>query len=160
MSVTSDLKSIILAIELATRQRDELVKAVGKAERNVRFAKDQMAQLEGYVADTDNRWLGATSGARTSELVRHHYQFMDRLQQAVGLQSGVIGNTLRQLESANKALLQAEFRLSGLNTILKARQDVLLRAQRRREQREVDEFAAQKYIRTHTSPITGEQHGY
>ncbi len=160
MSAMSDLKSITLAVELATRQRDELAKAVGKAERNVRFAKDQLTQLEGYVTDTDNRWLGAASSMRTSELVRHHYQFMDRLQQAVGLQSGVIGNTERQLESAHKALLQAEFRLSGLNTILKKRQEALLQVQRRREQREIDEFAAQKYIRTQTSPITGEQHGY
>ena len=152
----SELRSILLAIELATRQRDELAKAAARAKRNVGFAEDQMAQLQGYATETDSRWTGAAPGVLSAELIRHHYQFMDRLQQAIGMQSGVLVNSRRQLELANKTLLQAEFRLSGLNQILKTRQAAALRKQERREQRQTDEFAAMLHTRTRALAVSGE----
>jgi flagellar FliJ protein len=152
----AELRSILLAIEHATRQRDELVKVAARAKRNVGFAEDQMAQLQGYATETDSRWTGAAPGVLSAELIRHHYQFMDRLQQAIGMQSGVLANSRRQLELANKTLLQAEFRLSGLNQILKTRQTALLRKQERREQRQTDEFAAMLYTRARASAVSGE----
>ena len=82
----SQHKSIRLAIELATRQRDEAARAVAHMNRNLGFARDQMAQLDGYAADTDARLIGARDGVLSAELIRHHYQFMDRLQQAISLQ--------------------------------------------------------------------------
>ena len=153
----SNLKSFHLAIDLATRQRDELAKALGVAQRNKAAAQDQLGQLEGYANDTDSRWVGSvTSLGLSSELIRHHYQFMDRLQHAIGMQSSAINNLDWQLDRAQKALLQAEFRLSGLNQVLKKRQAEADQVQRRREQRQMDEFAAIQYSRTHTVPIGGE----
>lgn len=143
----SALKSVQLAIELATRDRDELAKVVARVERNLVFGHDQMAQLEGYAAETDSRWIGSASRQLSQELIRHHYQFMDRLQQAIALQSGNIANTERQLEQAKGNLLRAELRLSGLNQVLKSRQAVLVRTERRREQRQTDEFAAMQHTR-------------
>lgn len=154
----SGLKSVLLAIEHASLRRDELAKAVARVERSQNFARDQMAQLKGYAADTDARWTGSGARGLSLELVRHQYQFMDRLQQAIELQSGVLANTARQLDLAKANLLQAEIRLSGLNQILKARQAVLLSHQRRREQRQTDEFAAMQYTRNRALPMSGEKH--
>lgn len=143
----SALKSVQLAIELATRDRDELAKIVARVEQNLTFGHSQMAQLEGYAAETDSRWIGSASRQLSQELIHHHYQFMDRLQQAIALQSGNIANTARQLEQAKGNLLRAELRLSGLNQVLKSRQAVLVRTERRREQRQTDEFAAMQHAR-------------
>jgi flagellar FliJ protein len=154
----SALKSVLLAIEHASLHRDESAKAVARVERSLGFARDQMAQLKGYAADTDARWTGSAARGLSLELVRHQYQFMDRLQQAIGLQSGVLANTARQLELAKTNLLQAEIRLSGLNQILKARQAAVLSLQRRREQRQTDEFAAMQYARNRALPMSGEKH--
>ena len=154
----SELKSVLLAIEHATLRRDELAKAVARVERSLGFAHDQMAQLQGYAADTDGRWIGSAARALSLELVRHHYQFMDRLQQAIGLQSGVVAGTVRQLEQAKLNLLKAEFRLSGLSQILKVRQAGLQRNERRREQRQTDEYAALLYSRNRARPMSGEKH--
>lgn len=154
----SALKSVLLAIEHATLHRDDLAKAVARVERSQSFARDQMAQLKGYAADTDARWTGSAARGLSVELVRHQYQFMDRLQQAIGLQSGVLASTALQLQQAKANLLQAEIRLSGLNQILKARQAVLLSHQRRREQRQTDEFAAMQYTRNRALPMSGERH--
>ncbi len=156
----SALKSVLLAIEHATLRRDDLAKAVARVERSQSFARDQMAQLKGYAADTDARWTGSGARGLSLELVRHQYQFMDRLQQAIELQSGVLANTARQLELAKANLLQAEIRLSGLNQILKARQAAVLSQQRRREQRQTDEFAAMQYTRNRALPMSGERHDH
>lgn len=156
----SALKSILLAIELATRQRDELTQAVLRAQRTLGFVNAQMAQLQGYAAETDGRWMDSSGAPRCGELIHHHYQFMDRLQHAIGLQSAVTITTQRQLDAANKALLQAEFRLAGLNQVLKARQNEVLRQQKRREQRQTDEFAAQQHYRNRALRTSGEKHGH
>jgi flagellar FliJ protein len=156
----SALKSVLLAIEHASLRRDELAKAVARVERSLGFARNQMAQLQGYAADTDARWTGSAARGLSLELVRHQYQFMDRLQQAIGLQSGVLATTAQQLEQAKANLLQAEFRLSGLNQILKTRQAAALCIQRRREQRHTDEFAALQYTRNRALPMSGERHDH
>ncbi|MDO8284763.1 MAG: flagellar export protein FliJ [Rhodoferax sp.] len=156
----SALKSVLLAIEHASLRRDELAKAVARVERSQTFARDQMAQLKGYAADTDARWTGSGARGLSLELVRHQYQFMDRLQQAIELQSGVLANTARQLELAKANLMQAEIRLSGLNQILKSRQIAMLSQQRRREQRQTDEFAALQYTRNRALPMSGEKHDH
>lgn len=152
----SELRSIELAIELATRKRDEFAKTVARVEKTLQFAQNQMNQLEGYAAETDARWIRSGSEGRSVEMLRHHYQFMERLQHAIGLQSGVITNTGLQVESAKRVLLQAEYRLAGLNQVLKTRQSDLVLVERRREQRQTDEFAAMLHARITHPSRTGE----
>lgn len=152
----SELKSIELAIELATRKRDDLAKATARMEKTLQFAQNQLGQLEGYATETDVRWVHTGNEGRSAELMRHHYQFMERLQHAIGLQSGVMANTGQQFEAAKKLLLQAEYRLAGLNQVLKARQSQLMQKERRRDQLQTDEFAAILYARNKRLAKTGE----
>ena len=138
----SELRSIQLAIELAESQRDELALVQARAQRSLGAAQEQMLQLQGYASDTDTRWIGGASITRSTELIRHHYQFMERLQQAIEMQRGVLAKLEHQLELERQAVLQAEFRLSGLNQILKSRKASLLLKQKKRDQQQTDEFAA------------------
>jgi flagellar FliJ protein len=75
---------------------------------------------------------------------------MDRLQNAVSLQHGVIKNLEQQLSLAHQKLLQAEYRLAGFKQVLKGRRLALNGVQQRREQRITDEFAAMRYARGNT----------
>lgn len=154
----SALKSVLLAIEHATLNRDALAKAAARVERNLFFARSQMEQLQNYAADTDVRWEGTAARGVSIELMRHQYQFMDRLQQAIAMQSDVLTQSTGQLEQAKAKLLQAEVRLLGLNQILKTRQAGLLRTQRQRQQRHTDEFAAMQHARNRALPMSGEKH--
>jgi flagellar FliJ protein len=154
----SALKGVLLAIEHATLGRDALAKAAARVERNMDYARTQMAQLQGYAADTDTRWTGTATRGVSVELMRHQYQFMDRLQQAITMQSDVLAQSAGQLEQAKARLLQAEVRLLGLNQILKTRQTALLHTQRQRQQRHTDEFAAMQYARNRAQPMSGEKH--
>jgi flagellar FliJ protein len=156
MQTMSQMKSILLAIELATRRRDEYAKSLASSRRTHGFAQDQMAQLQGYAQDTDARFIGSTTVILSAELIRHHYQFVERLQQAITLQTSVLENSNRQIGQIEKALLEAEFRLAGLNHILKARQAALQLIQKRREQRATDEFASMQHARTKARALSGE----
>jgi flagellar FliJ protein len=156
----SELKSVQLAIELATRDRDELAKVVARVERNLAFVNDQMAQLEGYAAEKDANWMASGARSVSPEVMRHHYQFMERLQHAMSLQTHTIANTGQQLELAKGNLLRAEFRLNGLNQVLKSRMAALMRTEQRREQRQTDEFAALQHARNRAESMNGEKHDY
>lgn len=154
----SAVKGIVMALELATRKRDELAKGVATVQRSLGFAQDQMAQLVGYAGDTDARWEGSAARAVTPELMRHHYQFMGRLQQAIALQSTAITQINDQLEQARQKLLQAELRMVGLSQVLKSRQLVLQRGLARSEQKQTDEFAALLHARTRAKTLMEKQH--
>lgn len=155
-----EFRSLRLAIELATRQRDALAQAHAQALRNLEFAKGQMAQLTGYAADTDARWTGGQQVARSGELVRHHYQFMERLQHAIGMQDGVLVDLDGQIQTANRSLLDAEFRLAGLRQVLEAKLAARQLQQKRREQQHTDEFAALRHVHARAAQQPGEPHGH
>ena len=140
-------RALTLAIEQATRQRDELARRHGQAIRTLDYAKGQLAQLQNYSSDTDARWIGGHALGLSAELIKHHYLFMDRLQNAVTMQQGVIGNLERQRDLAHHNLLQAEYRLAGFKQVLKTRRAALQVVAQRREQRATDEFAANRHAR-------------
>jgi flagellar protein FliJ len=152
----SALNSIRLAIELAARQREQLQKAFAQVQRTRVFALNQMDQLERYAQDTQTRWTATAQASTTPELMRHHYQFMDRLRHAIQLQTNAIEDVDRQVEEARKSLLNAQIRVSSLEHLMASKQAALLKLQSRKEQKQMDEFAAIQYARR---AIATAQHG-
>ena len=140
-------RALQLAIEQATQQRDAQARNLAQAQRTLQFAHGQLAQLQNYSNDTDARWIGGQAVDLSVELIKHHYQFMDRLQNAVTLQQGVIETMERQVAAAHQVLLQAEYRLAGFKNVLKSRRAALSVVEQRREQRVTDEFAAMRHAR-------------
>lgn len=153
----SALKSVMLAIELATQKRDLASKQLGQVQRSWQFAQSQLEQLESYAMDSEAKWTVTAQVSATPELMRHHYQFMERLRHAIGLQGGVIGDIQLQVEMARKQLLETEFRLAGLKQVLSRKQAALQVVQNRREQRQMDEFATQLHGRFMAQQHNGER---
>lgn len=153
----SVLKSVALAIELATAKRDQAGRVLVQLNRSHVFAQDQMTQLEVYAAETDTKWTTAAQISATPELMRHHYQFMGRLYQAIELQKDVIANSDLKVASAKQQLLEADFRLASLKLVLAKKKADLSQVQSRREQKQMDEFAAMQTSRSAGGCFTGEQ---
>jgi flagellar FliJ protein len=141
----SKFRALELAIVQATQQRDARARTHAQAQQSLHHAQEQLTQLQNYSNDTDARWIGGHAVNLSVELIKHHYQFMERLQSAVALQQGVIVGQESQLQAAQQALLQAEFRLAGFKQVLKTRRAALAVQQQRREQRITDEFAATRH---------------
>ncbi|HRM94723.1 MAG TPA: flagellar export protein FliJ, partial [Alicycliphilus sp.] len=78
------------------------------------------------------------------EVMRHHYQFMGRLDHAIGLQTQAVSGQDQRVHQAGQVLLQAELRLASLRKVLERRRADLLREQQRREQKQTDELASQR----------------
>ena len=153
----SALKSFLLAIDLATRKRDHATQGLGHAQNAYLFAQQQMVQLETYAAETELKWTVAAQIGTTPEMMRHHYQFMGRLQQAIELQKGALENEVRKVEFAKRVVLEAEFRLVSLSQVLKKKQAGIDLLQTRREQKQMDEFAAMRSIQSTGEYFSGER---
>ena len=144
----SGVKSVLLAIQVATLRRDQAAAVLLQIQQSQSFAQEQMSQLQTYADETEARWAKAAQISVTAEMMRHHYQFMDRLHQAVILQEGVLGQWGSKVERARKHWLETEFRVTSLKQVLKNKEAELAVVQGRREQKEMDEFAAMQTRRT------------
>lgn len=153
----SAVKSFLLAIDMATRQRDQANQVLGHAQNTYLFAQNQMAQLDTYANETESRWSAAAKISTSTELLRHHYQFMGRLHHAIGLQKGALENEHRKVEFAKQRVLEAEFRLISLKQVLKKKQADLSILQTRREQKQMDEFAAMRSSQSTGEYFSGER---
>lgn len=142
MSVSNALS---VAVEMAMRQRDDARRSLQDARSAGQAAQAQLDQLEGYALETQNRWGMRPNAAVQPEVMYHHYQFMGRLEHAVGLQVGVVGSHSERVGAAERALLEAELRLASLKKLVEKRQRDALQAQMRRDQKQTDERAALQY---------------
>lgn len=143
----SSLNALNVAIEAAERKRDAARTALQERQRAQEAAQAQMDQLQGYVGEMQTRW-GAQEGlAVQPEVMHHQYQFMERLQHAIGLQTRVVADQGIRLETARQALLAAELRVTSLQKVVQARKRDLALVQMRREQKETDERATMAFFR-------------
>ena len=143
----SALNAMNIAIEAAERKRDAARTALQERQRAQQAAQAQMDQLHGYAQEMQERW-GAQEGlAVQPEVMHHQYQFMERLQHAIGLQTRVVSDQNIRLDASRQALLAAELRVSSLQKVVQARQRDLALTQMRREQKETDERASMAFFR-------------
>lgn len=139
--------SLQLAIDLASAKREQALAELQKVRRSHAYANSQMAQLEQYAVETEQRWTRNAQVSTTAELLHHHYQFMARLRQAIAMQTNVISGSSRSVQLAEQRMLQAEFRLASLKMVLTKRLTELDKVKQRQEQKQTDEFAAMQTLR-------------
>ncbi|EYC49625.1 flagellar export protein FliJ [Hylemonella gracilis str. Niagara R] len=145
--MTQALRSLQLAIEMATRARDEADQALQHALRVLQNAQAQMAQLTGYADETDLRWTTANVAALSGEVMMHHRNFMGRLREAIQMQEGVLRNLERQADAARQRRVQREIKLKSFQQLMDKRLRERALQAARREQKQMDEFAGQMHAR-------------
>ncbi|MBV2218634.1 MAG: flagellar export protein FliJ [Diaphorobacter sp.] len=148
----SSLKAFEVAVELAERRRDAARQALKNVQDARLAAQAQLEQLTGYAAETQGRWGMKADSAMQPEVMYHHYQFMGRLDHAIGLQTGVVSGQDVRVDKARQALLEAELRLASLRKVLERRRAEVALQQQRREQKQTDERAALRAGRGARSP--------
>jgi len=139
------LRTLGVAIDVAGRKRDAASQVLGQAQQRHIAAQNQLTQLQTYADETEARWASQAQVCALPELMRHHYQFMDRLNQAIQMQKQMVLEQARWVELARKGLLEADIRVATLRQVLATKQKEAGRLQDRREQKQMDEFAAQRF---------------
>lgn len=143
----SSLNALMIAIDAAGRKRDAARQSVQERQRALQAGQAQMDQLQGYVREMSQRWGAQEGQAVQPEVMHHQYQFMERLQHAIGLQTRVLADLEIRLETVRQALMAAELRVSSLNKVVEVRKRDMALAQMRREQKETDDRAALQFFR-------------
>lgn len=139
------LRTLGVAIDVASRKRDAASQVLGQAQQRQIAAQNQLNQLETYANETEARWASQAQICALPELMRHHYQFMERLNQAIQMQKQILVEQNHWVEVARKGLLDADIRVATLRQVLANKQKEAARLQDRREQKELDEFASARF---------------
>ncbi|RYF07260.1 MAG: flagellar export protein FliJ [Comamonadaceae bacterium] len=148
----ASLQAFQVAVEMAERKRDQARQALQDAHNARHAAQQQLDQIESYAQETQNRWGLRADATVKPEVMYHHYQFMDRLAHASGLQSGVVGDQAGRVDAAAHALLQAELRVTSLKKVVEKRRREMEQLQSRRDQKQTDERAALQFRSAGSGP--------
>lgn len=152
----ASLHAFLVAVEMAERKRDDARQALQDARNARQAAQQQLDQIESYAQETQNRWGLRADATVKPEVMYHHYQFMDRLAHASGLQSGVVGDQAGRVDAAVHALLQAELRVTSLKKVVEKRRREMEQLQARRDQKQTDERASLQFRSAGSDPSVQE----
>ena len=140
--MTQALQSLL---EHAERERDDSLAATRRAEAASQQLRQQMDQLQAYRADYETRSPGHGGRAAPIELLRCHLAFMQRLEQALGQQAGLLQAAELQLLQQRQLLLARETRVAAVRKLVERRAQDQQRVQARRDQNRSDEATAQRH---------------
>jgi len=140
-------RALQAAIHAAERQRDQARRTLGQQQHALRGAQGHMAQLQDYIAEMQQRW-GARSGqSLPCELLRHHTQFMARMEHACALQARVLQAQHSHVSDVQRRLMEQEVRLQSLQELAARRRQQHMHQHTRREQQHADERSALQFLR-------------
>ncbi|MGQ0709280.1 MAG: flagellar export protein FliJ [Rhodoferax sp.] len=145
-----------LAIAVAQRQRDAMRVQLHDRQLALHAAREQLSQLQSYATQSDARMVHQGASWSSMEAARHHFQFMQRLQQAMGLQTHAVERAVRLEEDALRQLAQAQTRVKALETLLQQRVQQARARVHKREQAATDEIALQAFVRRSPASSMGE----
>ena len=137
-------QSLQVLLQHAESQRDEAMAALLRAEAASRRLRRQWDQLCAYRAEYAARAPAQGGQVTTIERLRSHHVFMQRLDQALAQQQGLLASSDAQVAQSRALLLQRETRVASVRKLQQRR---LLEEQQktaRREQTRSDEATLQR----------------
>ncbi|HMM73904.1 MAG TPA: flagellar export protein FliJ [Rhodocyclaceae bacterium] len=142
MSAQHPLDSLI---EFATRQTDEAARNLGRLLENEREGQHRLELLQRYRREYEARFVTAARQGLSREEWRNYQTFMYRLEQAVEAQTRDLTQAQGRSESGKAEWVSQRNRLKAYDALSARQQQQLLVDQARREQRQSDEHAAQRF---------------
>ena len=142
-------QSLQTLLSHAEHERDEAMAALLQAEENQRRMRQQWQQLQTYHADYTARAPTLGGRAAAIDALRSHHTFMQRLDQALAQQEGLLQAAEQRITQQRQTLLALEIRVASVRKLQERRLQEAQRNSQRLEQRRSDDSAAQR--RTHDS---------
>lgn len=134
-------------LEHAERERDEALAALLQTEDATRRMRVQAEQLLAYRDDYRQRHPAQGGRSASIELIRHHQNFMLRLEQALQQQQGQVQSAEARCVALRSALVALETRVASVRKLLDRRGQTARQNAARQEQRRSDEAAQQQHRR-------------
>ena len=141
------IQTLHKVVELAEKRRDEAIGHLGRMQRELQIAQDQMDQLSAYAQESQARWQARSSVGVDTALLMHHRQFMQKIDHAMEFQRGVLAQRQAQLDQAQQQVHVGERDLAGLRKYTDGKVQALLQRAQRAEQKQTDEMALSIHLR-------------
>ena len=141
------LQTLQTLLDHAARERDETLAVLMQAEDQTRRLREQLQQLQAYHADYSARAPGQGGHAVAIDQLRSHHAFMQRLDQALGQQQGLLEGADAHAALQRQVLLERETRVASVRKLIERRTQEQQRSAARREQQRSDEAAARRQWR-------------
>jgi flagellar FliJ protein len=135
------MQSLQILLLREQQQRDQAQAALRRADDAARRAREQHAQLLAYRSEYESRWSAQFNQGGRIEILACYRSFMQRLDQAVAMQSRQAGLAAAQLEPLRLALLECERRVASVRKLIDRRLAERAHAGRQHEQKQTDELA-------------------
>ncbi len=135
------LQSLQLLMQREQQLCDEAQAALQRADAASRRAAEQREQLCAYRGEYEARWSAQFRSGSTVQIMLHYRSFMQRLDQALQMQTHQADGAQRRLAQARKALLDCERRVASVRKLIERRGAELAQLGRQREQKLSDEQA-------------------
>jgi flagellar FliJ protein len=135
------LQSLQLLMQREQQRCDQAQSALRHADDAVRRAREQREQLLAYRGEYQARWTAQFHQGGTMDILMYYRSFMQRLDQAVTLQTRQAELSELQLAQARRDLVESERRVASVRKLIERRAAELAHAGRQRDQKQTDEQA-------------------
>jgi len=142
--MTQRIETLRLLLEKEQGRRDEAQAALRAAHAHLEAQKSQGDGLGQYRVEYVAKWSAKFQQGASMEIVRSYHGFMGRLDQAITQQQAVVAHAQRGVEAARERLVEREIRVKTVERLIERRIALAVRAQDRREQKNLDEMAARR----------------
>jgi flagellar protein FliJ len=130
-----------LQVLLQREHCDQAQSALRRADDMARSAREQREQLIAYRSEYQSRWTAQFNQGGTMDILLCYRSFMQRLDQAVSLQTRQAELADMHLVQARHELMESERRLASVRKLIERRAAEIAHAGRQREQKQTDEQA-------------------
>lgn len=137
------LHAMQVLLKQAKEARDEAARRVADALIWRDNSQQKLQMLHRYRGDYLLRMQAGFSKVATTTPLTQHGAFVDKLEEAIGQQADDAQFRERALDACREQLLQAEKRIRSLEAYIEKQLRALATKEQRREQKAMDEFAAQ-----------------
>jgi flagellar FliJ protein len=134
-------QSLHVLLQREQQHCDQAQSSLRRADDQARSARQQCEQLLAYRDEYQSRWAAEFSRGGTIDILRCYRSFMQRLDQAVALQTRQAELAQLHLGQARHQLIESERRLASVRKLIDRRAAELAHLGRQREQKQTDEQA-------------------
>jgi flagellar protein FliJ len=135
------LQSLQVLMQREQQRCDQAQSALRRADDAARRAREQRDQLLAYRGEYQARWTAQFHQGGTMDILMYYRSFMQRLDQAVALQTRQAELSELQLAQARRELMESERRVASVRKLIERRAAELAHAGRQRDQKQTDEQA-------------------
>jgi flagellar FliJ protein len=141
------IQTLNKVVEIAEKRRDEALGALGRMQRELQGAQDQMDQLQTYAREAEQRWAVRAAIGIDTALLMHHRQFMAKIDHALDFQRGVLRERMDIIERCQGEVHVCERDVASLRKFTERKQLAVQHRVQRQDQKNTDEMALAIHLR-------------